>query len=590
MAKVSMKAPKVLPPQERGRYVVVTGITPTPLGEGKSTTTLGLAQAIGGWINRKCIACIRQPSQGPTFGIKGGAAGGGYSQVIPMEDFNLHLTGDIHAITAAHNLIAAAIDARIFHEANQSDVALFNRLVPKKPGKAREFSCIQKMRLKKLGIDENIAPEKLTVEQRRAFARLYVNPDTIQWNRVVDLNDRFLRKVKIGLGPEESGFTRDTSFDITVASEIMAILSLVNDMTEARKRIGDMVFATSKHDPPKPVTIEDLGVAGAAMVLLKDALKPTLLQSLEHTPVLVHCGPFANIAHGSSSVIADKLALKLAGPEGCVVTEAGFGADIGLEKFINIKCRNSGLLPDCVVIVATVRALKSHGDGPPITPGAVVPAVYREENLELLAKGLCNLETHLHNISEKLNLPVVVAINKFSTDTDRELKLVRERSLLAGAFDAQICRGWELGGEGAVDLANAVLKACSDGKKTGCFLYPLELSIKDKIEITAKKIYGARSVEYTDDVEKKIKRFEALGYDKLPVCIAKTQLSLSHDPTLKGSPKDFVFPIVDIRASVGAGFLFPFAGEIRTMPGLPTRPAFFDIDINTETGEIVGLF
>ncbi|XP_015784090.1 formate--tetrahydrofolate ligase [Tetranychus urticae] len=589
MAKLNTKIPASLEPKERGKYVVVCGITPTPLGEGKSTTTIGLAQAMGAWLNRKCIACIRQPSQGPTFGIKGGAAGGGYSQVIPMESFNLHFTGDIHAISAAHNLIAAAIDARGLHEATQSDKALFNRLVPKKPGKPRVFSPIQKLRLKKLGIDVNIDPEKLTDEQKRSFARLNINMETINWNRVVDLNDRFLRKVKIGLSPSEQGFSRETQYDITVASELMAILSLANNLKEARERIGNVVIGNAKDEKQTPITCEDLGVAGAATVLVKDALKPTLIQTLEGTPVLVHCGPFANIAHGSSSVIADKIALKLVGPDGFVVTEAGFGADIGLEKFVDIKCRSSGLLPDCVVIVATVRALKTHGNGPPITPGATVPAEYLQENMELLEKGTVNLETHIRNI-RRFNLPVVVAINKFSTDTLKELDFVREKAIAAGASDAQIANHWELGGEGALDLAKSLIKVCDQSESNSRFLYDLNLTIKEKIEIIAKQIYGAGSIKYSEKAEEKIKLYEQSGYSSMPICIAKTQLSLSHDPTLKGAPSGFEFPIIDVRISVGAGFIFPMAGEILTMPGLPTRPAFYDIDINTETGEIHGLF
>ncbi|XP_053209979.1 LOW QUALITY PROTEIN: uncharacterized protein LOC128393791 [Panonychus citri] len=588
MAKVKTKIPANLSRQERGKYVVVTGITPTPLGEGKSTTTIGLAQAIGSWLNKKCVAVIRQPSQGPTFGIKGGAAGGGYSQVIPMETFNLHFTGDIHAISAAHNLIAAAIDARIFHESTQSDIALFNRLVPKKPGKPRVFSNCQTLRLEKLGIDVNIDPDKLTIEQKKQFSRLNLDVDTINWNRVVDLNDR-LEKVKIGLSPSEKGFSRETQYDISVASELMAILSLANNLKEARQRIGSIVIGNAKDDKQTPITCEDLGVAGAATVLLKDALKPTLIQTLEGTPVLVHCGPFANIAHGSSSVIGDKIALKLVGPDGYVLTECGFGADIGLEKFIDIKCRNSGILPDCVVIVATVRALKTHGNGPPITPGATVPAVYLQENMELLEKGIVNLETHIRNI-RRFNLPVVVAVNAFSTDTQKELDFVRSRAIQAGASDAQIAQHWELGGEGAQDLANSVLKVCQSPNEDCKFLYDLKLTIKEKIEIIAKQIYGASSINYSERAESKIEMYERLGYGSMPVCIAKTQLSLSHDPTLKGAPKDFQFPIIDVRVSVGAGFVYPLAGEILTMPGLPTRPAFFDIDIDTETEEIHGLF
>lgn len=363
----------------KGKYVVVAGITPTPLGEGKSTTVIGLSQCLGAHLGRNVITCIRQPSQGPTFGIKGGAAGGGYSQVIPMDEFNLHLTGDIHAISAANNLVAAAIDARIFHESTQSNQALYNRLVPTVPGKVRKFSKIQLRRLEKIGLPPDTDPKSLTPEQMGEFARLDIDPNTITWNRVVDINDRYLRGVTIGEAPSEKGITRKTQFDISVASELMAILALAEDLADVKRRVAKVVVATSKHSTPRPVTIDDLGVTGAVTALLKDAIKPTLIQTLEGTPVFVHCGPFANIAHGSSSIVADKLGLELVGPDGFVLTECGFGADIGLEKFINIKCRVSGLVPDCAVIVCTVRALKCHGGGPTVTPGAVLAKEYKEE-------------------------------------------------------------------------------------------------------------------------------------------------------------------------------------------------------------------
>ncbi|RWS17122.1 C-1-tetrahydrofolate synthase: cytoplasmic-like protein [Dinothrombium tinctorium] len=588
-AKVTMQTPDVSDPSSRGKYVVVTGITPTPLGEGKSTTTIGLAQSIGAIIGKNCFACIRQPSQGPTFGIKGGAAGGGYSQVMPMEDFNLHLTGDIHAITAANNLIAAAIDARAFHETTQSDQALFNRLVPFKHGK-REFNKIQKKRLEKLGINPNAKPGDLLPEQVRDFSRLNIDTKAIIWHRVMDINDRFLRKITIGQGSNEKGFSREEQFDISVASELMAVLALANDLRDVRERVGRIVVAQSRHDPPRAITCEDLGVAGAVTVLLKDAVKPTLIQTLEGTPVLVHCGPFANIAHGNSSIIADKIALKLVGTDGYVLTECGFGADVGLEKFINIKCRTSGILPDCVVIVASVRALKMHGGGPTVTPGAPIPKAYQEENLELLKNGLCNLKAHLHNITQHFQLPVVVAINRFTSDTEAELQLVRKEALAAGATDACIADNWAQGGEGAIDLANAVIRTCEKNSMTGRYLYDERLSIKQKIERIACTIYGAESVEYSEVADDKIKRFEAFGYSKLPVCIAKTHLSLSHDPNIKGAPSGFRFPIIDIRVAAGAGFVYPLAGTIQTMPGLPTRPAFYDIDIDPDTEEIEGLF
>ncbi|KAH9406591.1 Monofunctional C1-tetrahydrofolate synthase, mitochondrial [Tyrophagus putrescentiae] len=596
-AKISRPIPKST--DNFGKYVYVCGITPTPLGEGKSTTVIGLAQAFGAHLKKPSIVCIRQPSQGPTFGIKGGAAGGGYSQVIPMDEFNLHLTGDIHAISAANNLIAAAIDARIFHESTQSDTALYNRLVPAQPLKPRKFSRIQLRRLEKLGIPTDSDPSSLTEQQKSEFARLNIDPETIIWHRVVDINDRYLRKITIGQAPTEKGIERKTGFDISVASELMAVLSLANDLADAKQMIGKIVVAFSKHTPPRPVTCDDLGLTGAITALLKDAIKPTLIQTLEGTPIFVHCGPFANIAHGSSSAIADKIALDLVGRDGIVLTEGGFGSDIGLEKAINIKCRATGLKPDAAVIVATVRALKCHGGGPPVTPGAVLAKEYKTENLELLAKGLVNLKTHIENITQHFGLPVVVSVNRFATDTNAELELVRSSAKQFGAFDAVISRGWELGGEGVVDLAKAVERAtkeASPGKLT--LLYDNSESIKEKIEKVAKNIYRAGSVEYSELAEKRIKLYEQMGYGSLPVCIAKTQLSISHDASLKGkfnfniarAPSGYVFPIVDIKPSVGAGFLYPLAGEIQTMPGLATRPAFYDIDIDTETGFIEGLF
>jgi methylenetetrahydrofolate dehydrogenase (NADP+)/methenyltetrahydrofolate cyclohydrolase/formyltetrahydrofolate synthetase len=581
-AKVRLNVLDRLKDVPDGKYIDVTAITPTPLGEGKSTTMVGLSQALGAHLGKRVFTCIRQPSQGPTFGIKGGAAGGGYSQVIPMEDFNLHLTGDIHAITAANNLLAAAIDVRIFHESTQTDEALFNRLCPPDKEGNRRFSPSMLRRLKKLGIDKT-DPNELTPEERSEFVRLDIDPDSITWRRVVDTNDRFLRGITIGQGPAEKGRTRETGYDITVASEIMAILALTTDLADMRERFGKIVIGTNKKG--EAVTAEDIGAAGAMTVLMKDAIKPTLMQTLEGTPVFVHAGPFANIAHGNSSIIADKIALKLAD---YVVTESGFGADIGMEKFFDIKCRYSGLIPSVVVLVATVRALKMHGGGPKVVAGKPLDAAYTEENLDLLRAGLPNMQKHIQN-ALGYGIPVVVAVNSFADDTQAEVELVREAAIEAGAEDAVVSRHWMEGGAGAAALAEAVVKAVekpSDFK----FLYPLDLSIKEKIEIICKEIYGADGVVYEPEAEAKIELYTKLGFDNLPLCMAKTHLSLSHDPLLKGVPTGFTVPIRDIRASVGAGFLYPLVGKMSTMPGLPTRPVFYDVDLDLETGRVVGLF
>jgi methylenetetrahydrofolate dehydrogenase (NADP+)/methenyltetrahydrofolate cyclohydrolase/formyltetrahydrofolate synthetase len=581
-AKVTLDVLKRLKDVPDGKYIDVTAITPTPLGEGKTTTTVGLSQAMGAHLGKSVFTCIRQPSQGPTFGIKGGAAGGGYSQIVPMEDFNLHLTGDIHAITAANNLVAAAIDTRMYHESRQTEEALFRRLCPPDKNGKREFAPIMFRRLKKLGIDKT-DPDDLTVEEIKAFARLDIDPETITWRRIVDTNDRHLREIEIGLGPKEGGHSRRTGFDIAVASEIMAILALTTDLADMRERFGRVVVATSKAGDP--VTLDDLGVAGAVTVLMKDAIKPTLMQTVEGTPAFVHAGPFANIAHGNSSIIADRIALKLAD---YVLTESGFGADIGMEKFFNIKCRYSGLIPDAVVLVATVRALKMHGGGPKVTAGAPLDPAYVTENLELLEKGLCNMEVHIEN-ALKFGIPTVVAVNSFKDDTQAEVEMVREAALKAGAYNAVVTRHWMEGGKGAVDLAKAVVEAC-DQPSDFKFLYPLKgTSIKEKIEIICKEIYGADGVSYEPLAEKKVELYTKLGFDELPMCMAKTHLSMSHDGTLKGRPTGFTVPIRDIRASVGAGFLYPLLGTMSTMPGLPTRPVFFDIDIDLETGEVLGL-
>ncbi len=581
-AKVKLEVLERLKERPNGKYIDVTAITPTPLGEGKTTTTVGVCQALGAHLGKNVITVIRQPSQGPTFGIKGGAAGGGYSQIIPMEDFNLHLTGDIHAITAANNLLAAAIDARMMHESTQDDEKLFNALCPPDKKGERRFSPSMLRRLKRLGIHKT-NPNELTPEERARFARLDIDPSTITWRRVVDTNDRFLREIEVGLGKDEEGYNRRTGYDITVASEIMAILALTTDLADMRDRMGRIVIGTNKKG--EAITAEDIGCAGAMTVLMKDAIKPNLMQTLEGTPAFVHAGPFANIAHGNSSIIADKIALKLAD---YVITESGFGADCGMEKFFNIKCRYSGLIPQVVVIVATVRALKMHGGGPKVVAGKPLAPDYTDENLDLLRKGLPNLERHIQN-ALKFGVNVVVAVNSFATDTQAEVELVREAAIKAGAMDAVVSRHWMEGGKGAVALAEAVIQACEKPSNFK-FLYPLDLSIKEKIETICKEIYGADGVDYLPEAEKKIELYTKLGFDKLPMNMAKTHLSFTHDPAVKGAPSGFRVPIRDIRASVGAGFLYPLLGEMRTMPGLPTRPVFYDVDLDLKTGKVVGLF
>ncbi|XP_070018465.1 formate--tetrahydrofolate ligase [Nicotiana tabacum] len=583
-AKVLLSVLDEVGGSQDGYYVVVGGITPTPLGEGKSTTTVGLCQALGAFLDKKVVTCVRQPSQGPTFGIKGGAAGGGYSQVIPMDEFNLHLTGDIHAITAANNLLAAAIDTRIFHESSQSDKALFNRLCPPNKEGKRKFCDIMFRRLKKLGIGKT-APEDLTPEEVNKFARLDIDPASITWRRVMDVNDRFLRKITVGQGPEEKGMVRETGFDISVASEIMAVLALTTSLTDMRERLGKMVVGNSKAGDP--VTADDLGVGGALTVLMKDAINPTLMQTLEGTPVLVHAGPFANIAHGNSSIVADKIALKLVGPGGFVVTEAGFGSDIGTEKFMNIKCRYSGLKPQCAVIVATVRALKMHGGGPDVTAGRPLDRAYVTENVALVEAGCVNLARHISN-TKAYGANVVVAVNAFASDTEAELNAVKNAAFAAGAFDAVICTHHAHGGKGAVDLGIAVQKACENATQPLRFLYPLDIGIKDKIAAIAKS-YGADGVEYSEQAEKQIEMYSKQGFSNLPICMAKTQYSFSHEAAKKGAPSGFILPIRDVRASIGAGFIYPLVGTMSTMPGLPTRPCFYEIDIDTSTGKVIGL-
>jgi len=581
-AKVKLEILERLKDQPDGKYIDVTAITPTPLGEGKTTTTVGLSQALGVHLGKRVFTCLRQPSQGPMFGIKGGAAGGGYSQVVPMEEFNLHLTGDIHAITAANNLLAAAIDARMFHESEQDDEKLFNALFPADRHGQRSFSPSMLRRLKRLGVAKT-DPNELTPAERTRFVRLDLDPDSITWRRVIDTNDRFLREIEVGLGADEKGKTRRTGFDITAASEIMAILALTTSLEDMRERLGRMIIGVSRQG--EAVTAEDAGVAGALMVLMKDAIKPNLMQTLEGTPVFVHAGPFANIAHGQSSIIADRIALKLAD---YVVTESGFGADIGMEKFFDIKCRYSGLIPNVVVLVASVRALKMHGGGSKVVAGKPLAPEYTEENLDLLRKGLPNLERHIQN-ARKFGVNVVVAVNSFPTDTLAEVELVCEAALKMGAMEAVVSTHWMDGGAGAKVLAEAVVRAAEQPSQFK-FLYPLELSIKEKIELICTEIYGADGVDYLPEAEQKIKLYTKLGFDKLPLCMAKTHLSFSHDPALKGAPVGFRIPIRDVRASVGAGFLYPMVGEMRTMPGLPTRPAFYDVDLDLATGKVIGLF
>ncbi|MEE8105224.1 MAG: formate--tetrahydrofolate ligase [Planctomycetota bacterium] len=529
-AKVHLDVQKRIADRPRGKYIDVAAITPTPLGEGKTTTTVGLSQGLGR-LGHKVFTCIRQPSMGPTFGIKGGAAGGGYSQIIPMEEFNLHLTGDIHAVSTSHNLLGAAIDNHI-HHGNDLDI----------------------------------------------------NPFSLLWNRVVDLNDRALRKIVLGLGGRLNGAPRETGYDISVASEVMAILALTSDMKDMRERIGKIVVGMSKSGDP--VTAEDLKVAGAMTVLMKDAIMPTLMQTLEHTPAFVHAGPFANIAPGNSSVIADQLALGLSD---YVVTESGFGADIGMEKFMNIKCRVSGLRPDCVVLVATIRALKMHGGAGKVVAGKPLPPELTNENLEALRIGSDNLKAHIR-IAKMFKVPVVVAVNRFTTDTDNELKLVEQIARESGAEAAVMTDHWAKGGEGAEALAEAVVAACDEHDGSFEFLYPLDIPIQDKIEIIATKVYGAEGVDFMPAARKKLKLYTEFGWDNLPICMAKTHLSISHDPKLKNVPKNFRLPVRDIRASIGAGFLYPLCGDMRTMPGLPSRPAFENVDIDPETGRVKGLF
>jgi len=529
-AKLTLDLLDYLEDRPKGKYIVVTAITPTPLGEGKTTTAIGLGQAMGR-LGKKVINTIRQPSLGPVFGIKGGAAGGGYAQCVPMEDFNLHFTGDTHAVATAHNLLAAFLDASILHG-----------------------------------------------------NPLNIDPLTITWPRVVDISDRALRQIVIGLGGSQNGYPRETGFDIAVASEVMAILALTTGLKDLRERLGRIVVGYAYDG--QPVTAEDLRCAGAMAVLMKDAIKPNVIQTLENTPVFVHAGPFANIAHGNSSVLADLMALRLAD---YTITEAGFGADIGAEKMFNIKCRHSGLRVDAAVLVATIRALKMHGGAIRVVPGKPLDKeALAKEDMEALDKGCENLDKQIENVLLH-GVPVIVALNHFPTDTEREIQFVLERAKKAGASAAVVSKVWAEGGAGGIDLAKAVIDVTENQPSNFKFLYPLDAPIKQKIETIATKIYGADGVDYLPLANRQIRRYTRLGFGNLPICMAKTHLSLSHDPNLKGRPRNFRVTVREVRASMGAGFLYPLLGEMRTMPGLPSDPAGAHMDID-EDGKIIGLF
>jgi formate--tetrahydrofolate ligase len=527
-AKVTLDVLQRTKDRPSAKYIDVTAITPTPLGEGKTVTTIGLGLALNR-IGKRTINCIRQPSLGPVFGIKGGAAGGGYSQVIPMEEFNLHFTGDTHAVSMAHNLLAAIIDNH-FHHGNA----------------------------------------------------LAIDPHSVTWPRVMDISDRALREIVVGLGGKNNGYPRETGFDIAVASEVMAILALTTSLKDLRERLGRIVIGYTEKG--QPITAEDLKCAGAMAVLLREAIKPNLLQTLEHTPCFVHAGPFANIAHGNNSVLADMIASKLGE---YVVTESGFGADIGAEKMINIKCRTSGLKIDAAVVVATVRALKMHGGAGRVVPGRALPKEIISRNDDALLAGCENLAKQIENMRLH-NIPVVVAINHFSTDEDAELDLIREFAIRHGAEDAVVSQVWLRGGAGGEELARAVVKAAEKPSEMQ-YLYDVDSPIKQKIETIATKVYGADGVDYEPLADQRIKLYTKLGFDRLPICMAKSHLSLSHDPNLKGRPRGFRVPIRDVRASIGAGFLYPLLGTMTTMPGLPSEPAANRIDLDEE-GRIVGLF
>jgi len=531
-AKVRLDILKQTEARPQAKYVVVTAITPTPFGEGKTVHTVGISQSLNR-IGKRACCVIRQPSMGPVFGIKGGAAGGGYSQVVPPEEINLHLTGDFHAVTAAHNLCAAFLDAHLFHGNS-----------------------------------------------------LAIDREQITWRRVLDMNDRALRQVEVSHpGPNPSGRgigdPRVTGFDITSASEIMAILGLATDIHDLRKRLGAIVVGYTKEGDP--VTAEDLQAAGSMTAILKDALKPTLMQTLEGTPALVHTGPFANIAHGNSSIVADQIAMR--GLD-FVVTEAGFGADMGAEKFFNIKCRASGMVPHAALLVATIRALKAHSGRFEVKAGKPLPEGLQREDLDALEAGIGNLERQIENV-RVFGIPVVVAINKFPSDSEDEIAMVRRAALEAGASAAHVSTMFADGGKGGEELAHALVKAC-DEPSSFRFLYPGDASLKEKIETLATKIYGADGVDYEPEADKQLAMFEERGYGGFPICMAKTQYSLSHDPALKGNPQGYRFKVRNARVAVGAGYVYPLAGAIMTMPGLGKSPGGQRIDID-KNGDVIGM-
>jgi formate--tetrahydrofolate ligase len=526
VVKIKEAAIEELAQAPTAKYVVVTAVTPTPLGEGKTTTTVGLGQGFA-HIGKRATVAIRQPSMGPTFGIKGGAAGGGYSQVVPMETLNLHLTGDMHAVTAAHNLLSAMIDNQL--------------------------------------------------QQRNGVA---LDPHSITWNRVLDVNDRALRNIVIGLGTRADGTPRQSGFDITAASEVMAVLALSTSLQDMRARLGRIVVGQTREG--QPVTAEDLQVAGAMAVIMREAIKPNLLQTLEGTPVLVHAGPFGNIAHGNSSVIADLIGIH--GGD-YLVTEAGFGADMGAERFFNIKCRASGLRPDAAVLVATVRALKTHSGRHKVAAGRPLPEEMLAENPDDVHAGAANLRKQIENVRIHGVSPVV-AINAFPTDHPSEHRVIHEIAESMGARSA-LCTHFAEGGKGAAELATAVAEAAQE-QSNFAYLYPNDATLREKILTVALRVYGAQAVEYDYKASRQLESYERNGFGKLPVCIAKTHLSISSDPALKGAPSGWVLPVREARASVGAGFIYPICGDMRTMPGLSGTPAATRIDIDAN-GEIVGL-